>query len=87
MTHPEETRLFGLSSKLGVGDIYEKEDNKKTYRRRQPHSPGLRQGSQERWPLHPQSNHHGDHHEDPYLQSYYKTLIVVTVMLLKMFDS
>ena len=29
MTHPEETRLFGLSSKLGVGDKYEKEDNKK----------------------------------------------------------
>ena len=58
-----------------------------TYRRRQPHSPGPRQGSQERWLLHPQSNHHGDHHEDPYLQSYYKTLIVVTVMLLKMFDS
>ena len=60
-----------------------------TYRRRQPHSPGPRQGSQERWLLHPQSNHHGDHHEDPYLRSYYKTLIVVTVavMLLKMFDS
>ena len=29
MTHPEETRLFGLSSKLGVGDTYEKENNKK----------------------------------------------------------
>ena len=32
MTHPEETRLFGLSSKLGVGDTYEKEDNKKVWR-------------------------------------------------------
>ena len=37
-----------------------------TYRRRQPHSPGPRRGSQERWLLHPQSNHHGDHHESPF---------------------
>ena len=49
-----------------------------TYRRRQPHSPGPRQGSQERWLLHPQSNHRGDHHESSYLLTALLLLLIIS---------